>query len=376
MSGNEAARDALRGTRRLDARVTARDYAAIFFPGGHGTRFDLPDNPIVPAADWADDIVVDGMPVTGQNPRSSGSAAEAVLRLLGSVVRALARACAGCVLSDALQPPATGRTFMSRIVAWIRNNWNEESNVGKAKLAAVAALIFLLISALLPDTTGRVPLTAPATMPADTADAERQAGEAYSSYESRVGELEREAQRGAEEAAAAYRGYEARVAELERERTELLAKREEAGPVENATEEAAATLRAYEARVIALENEKREIEAQLAKLDAGGDAAREAAAAYRDYEARIAQLEHETASGAKAAASTYSTYEARIAELERANQTLSEQLAARDRRIAELEQGGAAAADSTAVMELRLQLEAMRANLDALLKKLAPAQEE
>lgn len=265
---------------------------------------------------------------------------------------------------------------MSRIVDWIRNNWNEESNVGKAKLGAVAALIFLLISALLPDTTGRVPLTAPATVPAETADAERQAAETYTSYESRVGELERDAQRGADEAAEAYRGYEARIAELERERTELLAKREEAGPIEDASEEVAATLRAYEARVIELENEKREIEAQLAKLDAGGDAAKEAAAAYRDYEARIAQLEQETESGAKAASTTYSTYEARIAELERVNQELNAQLAARDRRIAELEQGGAAPVDSTAVMEVRLQLEAMRANLDALLKKLAPAQEE
>ena len=87
-----------------------------------------------------------------------------------------------------------------------------------------------------------------------------------------------------------------------------------------------------------------------------------------------------TQSGAEAASATYSTYEARIAELERANQTLNEQLAARDKRIAELEQGGAAAGassdDTTTNMELRLQLQAMRANLDALLKKLAPAQEQ
>lgn len=153
---NEAARAALRGTRRLDDGVTARDYAAIFFPGGHGTMFDLPDDPqvqrlirefaeadkvvasvchgpaclvgvrlrdgtafvkgrkltaftdseeravqldkampfllesrlreqgaqFVPAADWADNIVVDGRLVTGQNPQSSGSAAEAVIALL------------------------------------------------------------------------------------------------------------------------------------------------------------------------------------------------------------------------------------------------------------------------------------------------------
>lgn len=37
---------------------------------------------IVPAADWADNIVVDGKLVTGQNPQSSGSAADAVIELL------------------------------------------------------------------------------------------------------------------------------------------------------------------------------------------------------------------------------------------------------------------------------------------------------
>lgn len=153
---NEAARAALRHTRRLDDGISARDYAAVFFPGGHGTMFDLPDNPrvqrlvrefaesdkviasvchgpaclvgvmlrdgtafvkgrrvtaftdneeravqldrampfllesklreqgaqFVPADDWADNVVVDGKLVTGQNPQSSGSAADAVLRLL------------------------------------------------------------------------------------------------------------------------------------------------------------------------------------------------------------------------------------------------------------------------------------------------------
>lgn len=149
---------ALSQTRRLDDSVTSDDYAAIFFPGGHGTMFDLPDNPqvqrvvsefaqadkvlasvchgpaclvgamlrdgsalvkgrrvtsftdseeraveldthmpflletrlrelgaeFVPASDWADNVVVDGKLVTGQNPQSSGTAAQAVLRLLGA----------------------------------------------------------------------------------------------------------------------------------------------------------------------------------------------------------------------------------------------------------------------------------------------------
>ena len=38
----------------------------------------------VPAEDWADNVVVDGKLVTGQNPQSSGSAADAVIRLLQS----------------------------------------------------------------------------------------------------------------------------------------------------------------------------------------------------------------------------------------------------------------------------------------------------
>lgn len=269
---------------------------------------------------------------------------------------------------------------MSRIVNWIRTNWNEESNVGKAKLGAVIALIFLLIAALLPDTGGRVPLIAPVTTATDEEAAGREAAETYSGYEARVSELERDAQRATEEAAEAYRGYETRIAELERERTELLAKQIEAGPLDQASEEVAATVHAYETRVGELEREKREIEAQLGKLDAGGEAAKQAAAAYRDYEARIAELEQETRSGSAEASTAYSTYEARIVELERANQALNEQLAAKDRRIAELEQGdaapGAASGDSAANMEVRLQLEAMRANLDALLKKLAPAQQE
>ena len=42
---NEAARAALKGLPALDEQFTADDYDAVFFPGGHGTMFDLPDNP-------------------------------------------------------------------------------------------------------------------------------------------------------------------------------------------------------------------------------------------------------------------------------------------------------------------------------------------
>jgi putative intracellular protease/amidase len=155
---NESAKSALCDTLPLDANLHAADFDAIFFPGGHGTMFDLPGNPEVqrlvaecvqenrilaavchgpaclvqvrlpdgtplvhgrrltaftdqeerevqldqkmpflletklrelgaefsPAQNWMDNVVVDGRLVTGQNPQSSGSAAEAVIRILGS----------------------------------------------------------------------------------------------------------------------------------------------------------------------------------------------------------------------------------------------------------------------------------------------------
>jgi putative intracellular protease/amidase len=151
-----AAQEALDDTIRLDAEMHHDAYAAIFFPGGHGTMFDLPDNPDVQrlvadflehdkvvgavchgpacligamlangtaavkgrrvaaftnseeqavqlddampfllqdrlqelggevetADDWADHVVVDGKLVTGQNPQSSKSVADVIVRLL------------------------------------------------------------------------------------------------------------------------------------------------------------------------------------------------------------------------------------------------------------------------------------------------------
>lgn len=44
---NETARAALTGLPRLNGGLAAEDFQAVFFPGGHGTMFDLPDNPEV-----------------------------------------------------------------------------------------------------------------------------------------------------------------------------------------------------------------------------------------------------------------------------------------------------------------------------------------
>ncbi len=152
---NEQAKQALKGLAALDDTVQAISFDAIFFPGGHGTMFDLPDNPqvqrliqefftadkplasvchgpaclvnvmhegvslikgrkitaftdseeravqldqlmpflletrlrelgaeFVPADDWADNTVIDGNLITGQNPQSSASAAEAIIGML------------------------------------------------------------------------------------------------------------------------------------------------------------------------------------------------------------------------------------------------------------------------------------------------------
>jgi putative intracellular protease/amidase len=152
-----AAQAELANTKKL-ARVSEEDFDAIFFPGGHGPMWDMPDNAtsisliedfaeagkpvaavchapvalvnvrgksgeyliqgkrvtgfsnseeeetglaaVVPflledrlkarggiyskAANWAPHVQVDGRLVTGQNPASSGPAAEALLRLLRS----------------------------------------------------------------------------------------------------------------------------------------------------------------------------------------------------------------------------------------------------------------------------------------------------
>lgn len=152
---NQAAKAALQGLPALDDSYQAADYDAVFFPGGHGTMYDLPDNPhvqrlivdslqannpvaavchgpaclvnvtvdgvplvkgkkitaftdseekavqldslmpflletrlrdlgadFVAAEDWADNTLKDGLLITGQNPQSSGSAADTLIGLL------------------------------------------------------------------------------------------------------------------------------------------------------------------------------------------------------------------------------------------------------------------------------------------------------
>ena len=152
---NQAAKRALQDLPALDESYQASDYDAVFFPGGHGTMYDLPDNPhvqrliadslqannpvatvchgpaclvnvtvdgvplvkgkkitaftnseeqavqldklmpflletrlrelgadFVAADDWTDNTLKDGLLITGQNPQSSGSAADTLIGML------------------------------------------------------------------------------------------------------------------------------------------------------------------------------------------------------------------------------------------------------------------------------------------------------
>ena len=100
-------------TLKLD-EVNAKDYDAIFFTGGHGVISAVCHGPcalvngeedevqgtkIVPflladkltergathhaAANWSNNVVVDGRLVTGQNPASAAAVGDAVIKILG-----------------------------------------------------------------------------------------------------------------------------------------------------------------------------------------------------------------------------------------------------------------------------------------------------
>ncbi|HSJ47749.1 MAG TPA: hypothetical protein VLA26_02775 [Gammaproteobacteria bacterium] len=117
--------------------------------------------------------------------------------------------------------------MVGRMMDWLRVNWNEDTNVGKAKIAAIPVAIFIVLALLWP-------ASPPPETPTLAEQAElvpgiealrRQANEAYASYETRIGELSEERRRELGEArlqvAEVYRDYEARIAELEQENAQL-----------------------------------------------------------------------------------------------------------------------------------------------------------
>lgn len=322
---------------------------------------------------------------------------------------------------------------MDQFLDWIKTNWHEESNMGKAKIGALAALLFLLISSMLPDSNkdsltqelsgapanDAVEIDAEAKQQAaatysqyearvtelehDVKSAEQEATATYDSYATRVGELEQDAKLAAEQAAAAYQGYETRIGELERERVQLQSKLAAQSDMKGASRQAAAAYQGYEARIAELEQEKRTLQGEMQKLRSSdraqvaeayasytarvtelehekAAARREAAQTYGQYEARVTDLEREVKTGEREAASTYAGYEARVADLEKENRRLSERLtaaekalAAKTQRIAELEGSGRVypnGATAGVNPEVKRQLEDLRGDLDRLLKQL------
>ena len=220
--------------------------------------------------------------------------------------------------------------MFSDLITWLKDNWYEESNVGKAKLAALAVLIFLLIASLLPGSEPPAPTQAVATSgeAADTAPGpERAARESYDGSGQAAGGMAREQvaaeQAAAKEAAEAYQAYETRIAELEQEKAAL---------EKEAAQQAAEAYRSYETRIGELEHERESLAGKMADIDR---AEQEAAAAYQSYESRVAALERE-------------------------NEALR-------KRIRELE-ATAPAVDP----DLRLKLEALRGTLDQILATLPP----
>lgn len=251
------------------------------------------------------------------------------------------------------------------ITRWFRDNWNEGSNLGKVKIAAVLVLVFLFISSLLHDRQDRAPEQVagdePAQQDGSAASMEQaeeqaaiQARAAYQDYEDRVSELEHELESARQQTGKAYADYEARVAELERGHQDDSEERDALGGLKAAADDARNTYEQYAARV-------GDLEQQLAS------ARSEARDAYASYEARVSELEQAQARAEGEAAKTYASYEARVADLERENAGLKRRLAASDKQIEALKQGDD---DAALQRQLKQQLESLKARIDDLLEAL------
>lgn len=114
-----------------------------------------------------------------------------------------------------------------RMLDWLRENWREDTNVGKAKIVAIPVALFIVIALLWPASPPPPPAQAPeqAELVPGIEDLRRQASEAYESYEARIAELGAEQRQELTEAqqqvAEVYRDYERRIADLEEENRQL-----------------------------------------------------------------------------------------------------------------------------------------------------------
>lgn len=271
---------------------------------------------------------------------------------------------------------------LSGISGWVRTNWNEETNLGKAKVAGIGLLVYLFVLTLVPGEKTDVPEQADVVAQSGVLDevqeadetlgsAAEQASEAYDSYAARVTELEVEKRaeqaQATEQVVKAYESYEARIGELEKEKKELTEKTELAPALDDAANQASEAYDGYEARISDLQKEKsEEVE----------EAAKQASEAYEGYEARIGELEQEKkvelSEAAEEVVDIYASYEARIAELEGENKVLTN-------RIAELEQAQVNADSSKPSPDaetLKKQLQLLKAALESVVQQLEPAGQE
>ena len=176
-----------------------------------------------------------------------------------------------------MNEPSTSGSLSSKLMHWLRENWKEDTNVGKAKIAAIPVAIFIVVAWLWPASPPPEPPAAPVQMELipGIEDLRRQAAEAYESYEARIADLGDEKRRELSEAqrqvAEVYRDYERRIAELERENLDLtrqvealrntLATRE----MELATAQVAATV-PTESRAAELQDTLDQARAELERL--------------------------------------------------------------------------------------------------------------
>ena len=170
-----------------------------------------------------------------------------------------------------------GTSMPGKVMNWLRVNWNEDTNVGKAKITAIPVAIFIVVALLWP---AAPPTETPVVeeqleLVPGIEDLRRQANEAYESYETRIAELSEERRRELGEArlqvAEVYRDYEARIAELEQENTRLsrqvealkntLATKE----MELATAQVAATV-PTESRAVELQEQLDQVREELEQL--------------------------------------------------------------------------------------------------------------
>jgi phage host-nuclease inhibitor protein Gam len=164
---------------------------------------------------------------------------------------------------------------IGKVKDWLRANWQEDTNVGKAKIAAIPVAIFIIVALLWPASPPPPPPATETPIVPGIEEMRRQASEAYESYEARIGELaeEKRAEIGAarQQVVEVYRDYEARIASLEQDNARLSARIQElenslaTREMELATAEVAATM-PTESHAAELQEKLEQVRQELERL--------------------------------------------------------------------------------------------------------------